>query len=190
MSLVTAARYMVVTPDSTTAQDVIEDALADALELLEEDLGRPLASAQRTERVYPDDMGRLYPVVTPITAIPSGYRQDGQMVYGANPFTGYPDLLNPFGWIDLVYTGGYVERSANPTAPNRLPAHVETDLCWAAYRALNPSPIASTVPVGATNVRLGDAAINFSPQGAPQGADATAVWSKATLRLKRPGKRI
>lgn len=186
MLLVTVPRYQKITLDTTSPADAVTAAIMDAQALLEEDLGgRPLEQKERTERMYPDGSGRLFPIVTPITVPPDGFKQDGASIYGAYPFFGLVDLLNPLGWVDLTYTAGFVERTANPTATNRLPEHVERDLAWVAFFLLNPSGIGAPMPDGATSVKLGDAAVTFGPDGAPQGVDVQVSWSKSTLKMKR-----
>lgn len=184
--LVTIDRYRAITGDvSTPAVDFV-DGLADAVDRLEEKLDRKLASASRTETMHPTRDWSLWPHAVPITVAPSGYTVDGNRIYGTDglgypfSFTTWPNL-----GIDITYTGGWVERTANPTATNRLPSFIEADLAWAAYQILRPARAAAalSVPEGATNVSLGDASVGYGPRGAvaTSPAEAGVKWSQRTL---------
>src|SRR4051794_38523669 len=100
MSLVTVATYRRVTLDTASSDTAVTGALVDAQALLEDDLGRQLESTERTERVYPARDGRLYPIVTPITAVASGYTIDGATVHGAAPFLGDLVIDDGLAYID------------------------------------------------------------------------------------------
>lgn len=192
MSLVTYARYRVITGDTTSAATAVTAAIDDAQALLEERLQRELAQGERIERMYPDSNGRLYPHVTPIVTPPTGLLADGDILYSTGPFRTVPDFIFEGNWVDLTYTGGYLERTANPNAANRLPEHVERDLALTAYVLVNRSLPAALIPVGASMARLGDAHIVFGSHGPSTGVEALVeqCWSKATLRLGRAGRRI
>ena len=193
--LVLPSRYALITGDNVSASGDVAEALLEAQALLEEELGRELGSASRTERMYPDQYGRAYPRVTPITVAPPGLQIDGHILYSISPFRALPEFIFEGNWIDLTYTGGFVERSANLNAPNALPHHMERDLCWAAFRALRPAQFQAmaTAPAGASQMVVGDARIMFGNRGAPGevrvGSDSITdpVWSKATLRYRRRG---
>jgi hypothetical protein len=198
VSLVLFDTYQRITGDTTTGASQVADALAEAQALLEEELGRELESKSRTERLYPDPTGRVYPMVTPVTVAPSGLLVDGSSMYSAGPFQSVPGFIFEGNWADLTYTGGYVERSANPAATNRLPAHVERDLCWCAFRALavvEAQSLALT-PAGASRMQVGDIMVMFGKGGQAGevrvGSDGVTdpVWSRQTLRLCRRGRRI
>lgn len=206
--LVTVDRYRALTRDVTTHADVITERLDEAVELLEEALDRPLAMAERTETMFPTRDGAVNPRATPITAV-TGWTIDGERLLYGNlvPIgnVGLPD--NPgfdlvtggpvLGWYRpprITYTGGWVERSANPTATNRLPRSIERDLAWAAWRLGRvPAPIAADIPAGATSVTLGDASISFGPDGAAADPSETSemCWSPETLRYRyRPPRGV
>lgn len=190
MSLVTVDRYQLITGDTVSAATAVTGALLDAQALLEEELQRDLDQRERTERVYPQADGRVWPKVTPIISTVDDLRADGDSLYATSPF-GAPPFIDPTGFLDLTYTGGYLERTANPDAPNRLPEHVERDLAFAAYLLMHPTlPAPGTA--GATSVSQGDAAITFGADGPPAGTDGqvSSCWSKATLRLGRKRRRI
>lgn len=168
--LVTYARYLAITGDAATDAADVEAALAEAQTLLEETLRRPLESAERTERLPVLD-GRVYPSATPITD-GGDLTVEGYALTGASPSTVLGTLTDS-DHATVTYTGGY-------TADN-VPSCIERDIAWAAHSIVRPA-LASGVPVGATSVRLGDAAVTFarpSPGGQQIG------WSPATLRFRR-----
>lgn len=179
--LLTEARYRAITGDAT-AWSTVSARVEEAVELLEEDLDRGLAVAERTELLHPTRDGWLWPHSTPIVTA-TGWTVDGLGVYGAfGP--GWPDST---GRVSVTYTGGWVERSANPNAPNRLPVCIERDLAFAAFTLEQADPSAtSDYPAGVTSVRLGDAAVTFGPEGAPGAtSDAQVVrWSRKTLAYR------
>lgn len=184
MSLVTVARYRTITGDHDSAASAIEERLVDAADLLADDLGRPLEEAERTEAVWADRDGRLYPAATPIVDAP-GWTIDGVTLTGRTIWGSW------FGedgeTVTVTYTGGWVERSGNPTAPNRLPVCIERDLAWCAFRLGQPTNTALvTLPAGVDQVRLGDAALSTtSPTGLNVAAASVAAWSAETLRYRR-----
>jgi len=179
MALVTVARYRLITGDTTSLAASVVDAIALAEELLADALCRPLASAERTEKMWPDAEGRLWPSATPITAAGS-YTIDGNGLIGVfGP--GWPDTT---GAVSVVYTGGWVERTANPGAANALPTCIEADLAWVAKSLVAPDASATQYPAGATSVRLGDAAVTFGPDGPPRPGVASVRWSRPTLRYR------
>lgn len=174
MSVITIARYRAITGDTASQAVAASAAIEAAEDLLADALGRELESAERTETLWPTRDGYVWPSCTPITAA-TGYTIDGDGLTGVlGP--GWPDST---GSVEVTYTGGWVERTANPTAAHRLPSYIERDLAFAAQALLAPSP--STYPVGAVSVRLGDAAVTFGPDGAPRPGD-TVRWSRPTLR--------
>jgi hypothetical protein len=181
MSLLTEARYRAITGDETTAASAISDAIDQAEELLADALGRELESAQRTERLRPTRDGFLWPTCTPIT-VATGYTIDGHGLRG--PFgPAWPDET---GRVSVTYTGGWVERTANTSATNRLPICIERDLAYAAAALITAPAITATspYPVGATSVRLGDAAVTFGADGAPRRGSDVVVWSRRTLAYR------
>lgn len=175
--LITVARYRAITGDSTTVTSAVSALVEEAEGLLVEALERDLAEATRTELLEPTRDGYLWPSCTPITAA-TGWTINGNGLIGTfGP--GWPDQT---GRVSTTYTGGWVERTANPTATNRLPAYMERDIAFAAY-ALGHNTAAATpiYPVGATSVRLGDAAVTFGPDGAPRPGTDVVTWSRRTL---------
>jgi hypothetical protein len=177
MSLLTVARYRAITGDIDTANATVSALIDEAEELLADALERPLESAERTERLWPDRNGMLWPRATPITD-PGGFTQDG---LGLKRWP-FPNVFTAGdGAVEVTYTGGWVERSANPSATNRLPVCVERDLAFAAQRLATAD--GSSFPPGATSVTLGDASVSFGPDGAPSGPQGPQ-WSRQTLRYR------
>ncbi len=183
--LVTVARYRVITGDTTTAASAASAAIEDATSLLSEALGRPeaLKSEARTETMHVDTAGVVRPLAVPVT-VAAGYDFDTAALYGASPdstpFRGIEASDLP-ATVSVTYTGGWVERTANPSAANRLPSAMEIDIAHAAYRLTHPT--IGSVPAGASSVSLGDASVSYGPSGAPSGADVT--WSRQTMRWRR-----
>lgn len=183
MSLVTLARYRAITGDTATADTAVTALIEEATLKLEEDLGRPLESAERIEAMWPDRNGWLFPLALPIT-VAAGWTIDGNALRGgAWPLTSWPESTD---YVSVTYTGGYVERTANPTAPNALPLCIERDIAWAAYTLANPESI--PIPSGASSVSVGDISISFGSRGVrATGDDLRIRWSRSTLRHKRRG---
>lgn len=186
--IVTVSTYRQTTGDTDGWDANVSARLEDAQERLEEALDRPLEAIERTEvlRLYQD--GSLSPRAVPITAA-TGWTIDGDRL-----ILQYPNALGKLSfWPQLgpsvTYTGGWVERTANPSAANRLPLCISDDLCWAAWRLLhplNPVVLAAFIP-GATSVQLGDASVSFGPGGPPavDSRGMTAIrWSAKTLRYR------
>lgn len=192
MALLTVARYQTITGDTTPSGSTISARIEDAVGLLEDELDRPLESDERTEQLWPTRDGRLWPKATPITAVDDdSYQIDGYALESAGPFQAIPNAFTGLDAITVTYTGGFVERSANPTAANRLPACIERDLAFAVYRLLHPAPAATLIPAGATAATLGDASLSWGSGGAggTNPASTRGWWSPDTLayRYKRVG---
>lgn len=185
--LVTFTRYQSITGDYTSATADVSGALDDAQGLLEEELGRELAEAERVERCYPNSAGQLFPRVTPVIAA-DGFTLDGNIVRGSLIGIGWPDPIVGDVAVDLTYTGGYVERSANPDAANRLPVYVERDLALAAHALLHvpATGVATGADALASSKRVGDLAVTHTER-VPTGtaAQVMSCWSPETLWLRR-----
>lgn len=180
--LTTPARYRVITGDTATASATVETALVDAQRLLEDELGRELETAVRTEQLAPAADGSVYPTVTPVTSLPTGVTVANDVVYGATP-GGFPDDWTAAGgFVDLVYTGGFDPGQTDRTARDYLPRCIERDVCFAAYWLIRPG-VALSAPAGATAVRLGDAAVTYATGTVT--SKAGVQWSPETLRWRR-----
>jgi hypothetical protein len=185
MSLLTTDRYRAITGDDAadaTVSALIEDAVAK----LEEDLGRPLEAVERIEQVWPDRRGYLYPLATPITEAEGWTVEGNALRAGSWPLSAsWPATVD---YVSVTYTGGYVERTANPDATNRLPICMERDLAWAAYALGHPTQLASQLPAGASSVSVGDISVSFGGGGTMRSGDDLAIrWSRSTLRYRRRG---
>jgi hypothetical protein len=184
MSLVTVDRYRAITGDAGTSAELVTARVEEALGMLEEDLGRPIESAERTEVMWYDRAHYLYPQAVPITAA-AGWTIEGNALRD-----GTVDVVNPWPasqeTVTVTYTGGYVERTANPSAANRLPVHIERDLAFAAYALGHADSIAASVPSGARSVAVGDVSVSFGATGVTGSTDDLRIrWSRATLRYRR-----
>jgi hypothetical protein len=188
--LVTPLRYRQITGDQDAGWPAVSGWINEAVERLEDTLDRKLEEAERTERMFPTRDGSLWPHALPIIAA-AGYTIDGNRLIGTwlEPVV---DLITGHTrYREVTYTGGWVERTANPDAANRLPTCIEEDVAVAAYLIGHPIPFTSqsAVPVGAVSVSLGDASVNFGPRGAQAARPTTITWSRKTLgyRYQRIG---
>lgn len=169
--LVTYARYLAITGDGTSDPGQVEEALADAQALLEDTLRRPLESGERTERLRVLD-GLVYPAATPITDA-GDLTVEGDALTGASPSSLLGGVFDSTDHATVTYTGGFTA--------DTVPACIERDIAWAAHGLVRPL-VASGVPVGATSVRLGDAAVTFAK---PASGGVQVGWSPQTLRYRR-----
>lgn len=174
--MITVERYQAITGDTSTDDEIVQQAIDDATAELEEYLDRPLVEAERTETLRPDRRGRLWPRATPLVSA-EGYEIDGLALTGAAPFGSIGSPFDPATGVEVTYTGGWA------TADD-LPICIQRDLAMVAYRFAHPAAgmaALSEVPAGASSVRLGDAAVTFGPGGAgAAGAGSSAFWSRQT----------
>lgn len=182
--LVIVERYRSITGDNVSGDIEVSAKIEDAIDRLEEDLERPLRFAERAEPMYPGSDRRVYPHAVPIM-VADGYTIDGYSLLGTWPWPWFDITTDSRAAPVITYSGGWVERSANPGAINRLPSHFEEDIAFAAYGLLHPSPAgASSIPQGAVSVSLGDASVSFGPGGAPSPGRRGITWSRATMRYR------
>ena len=184
--LVTVLRYRAITGDQVTGDEAVSARIEEATELLEGELGRPLEQAERTERMQPTRDGLLWPLATPLVAA-TGYTIDGHALRGSFAFV-YDFVSDSLTAPEVTYTGGWVERTANPDSAFRLLVHIERDIAFAA-QALGRSSTPLAVPAGASSVSLGDASVTFKDGYHPDPADTGVSWSSETLgyRYRRVG---
>lgn len=179
--MITHERYIQITGDTTTTEAKAERCIADAVEALEDYLDRPLPEAERTETMRPDRNGRLWPKATPIIEA-DDYTIEGIGLAGT--FGPAVDFFTGSVAVEVVYTGGWADprdEDYDPTATNQLPACIERDLAWAAFKLAHPSATREMALTrdDATSVRLGDAAVTLSGSaGSP--SDLDGCWSKRT----------
>lgn len=175
--LITVATYRAITGDTATPATTVSALVEQAEELLADALDRPLDEASRTEKLLPTRDGWVWPRATPIMSVAGEWTIDGEGLWGAfGP--GWPDLT---GRVEVTSTGGWVERTAHPTATNRLPAVIERDLAVVVHQLATTDT--ADYPAGATSVRLGDAAVTFGADGAPR-PGAQVRWSRSTLAYR------
>lgn len=164
-SLVTAARYRVITLDTTSADAVVTAALDTAEDTVEEYLRRPLASASREETVRFANDGRLYPAATPVlsvadsslTIVPGSRAVAGGTPDGGPFFPGIKDSTWPAA-LTFTYTGGF--------SATTLPRIIENAIAWLAYQFLHASALAA-IPAGATSASVGDVSVSFAEPSGP-----------------------
>lgn len=181
MPLVTVARYRQITGDADTADQLVSARIEDAVALLADELGRPLEEDERTERMWPTRDGRLWPQVTPIVEA-DGYTIDGDALVSSSwPWAGPPWSVD---YLDVTYTGGWAERSADPTAVNALPACIERDLAWAAYLLARPPAPPPGIPAGASSASLGDASLTMRDGASGAPGSTASMWSRQTFRYR------
>ena len=187
MALVTFVRYQTITGDTSTPDYLVSARIEYAVELLEDELGRPLASAVRTETMWPTRDGRLWPKAIPVTDA-GDYQVDGAALY-ASPFPQTFGFIEGTTSVAVTYTGGWVERTANPVATNRLPTCIERDLAFVAKALGAPgSGGLDGLPAGVKQASVGDVSVTFDGEpGAP--SEAGIAWSTETLgyRYRRVG---
>lgn len=180
MLLVTIARYRAITGDTATQSVDVSAKIEHAQDLLADALDRELAEDEYTETLWPTRDGYVWPRNLPLVSCDTHTIDGDGLRWGV-----LGDILvdPPFGASSgsFTYVGGWVERTANPTAANRLPKYIEDDIAWAA-KALLGAGVASQFPAGATNVQLGDASVSFGPDGAPANDTSAVKWSRRTLR--------
>lgn len=165
--LISVTRYQSITGDTTSATGVVETAIEDAQQLLEERLRRPLETAQRTERMrqYPD--GRVYPAATPITAGPTGSTTYGVALADAAPAGSFLQPADEY--VDVTYTGGFDPAETDRSAVTYVPVELQRAVAWAAKALLSSPP--SAAPAGATSITVGDVSVSYGPGGAPSSGE-------------------
>jgi hypothetical protein len=180
--LVTAADYhRIVRIDTTSTDEAITGALAEAQRLIEEYLGRQLEEAERTEELMIDRAGIVYPSAVPIASVsvPTGAEIRGHTLRGLSP----DDLVTDWpagGTTTVTYTGGFTYAT--------LPSTIRRRIAFEAYDLLPASSVVVAVPAGAKSVSQGDASITFGNQGAP-GPPGSGELSGITIRTLRPWKK-
>lgn len=179
--LVSYARYVSLTGDATSASATVEAALVEAQDLLEDELGRigllEEDGADKVERLklYDDSVlgGTVYPAGVPITDA-GDFTLAGAMLISVPPDGGPFFYRDGERYATVTYRGGFTSAT--------VPAYMARDIAFAAHQLVH-SPVPSSIPAGATSVRVGDAAVTF---GSPVAGGAIGIgWSKATLRHRR-----
>lgn len=186
--MLSSERYQRHTGDTSQDDDDVDDAIALAVEMLEEVLGRPLAEDERTERLFPDVRGRMWPRATPI-ATAAGYVIDGLAIRSSGPFVNLGPPFSTVDYLTVTYTGGWVAHPAaddeDPIPVNVLPLSIERDLAFAAYRLLHPAPLMTQLPVNAGSATVGDVSVaGAGGKALRPPSDTTGWWSRRTLAYR------
>lgn len=166
--LLTFARYQFVTKDKASIEADFDQALTDALDMLQREMHRTLLYANYIERLYVYPMiGQVYPSATPLdadkpvgtTSDPDG-TESSYVIQGAGIYVGF---LNPLPALpifsrvipnqtDVSYWGGYTQS----TIPVKL-LRVIARVCW---YILNPAEIDGPLLAGAKSVSVGGVSIS------------------------------
>lgn len=179
MSLLTVARYRILTLDTTSADSAASAAIADAEDLVAEYLRRPLEQAERIETLPISRAGKVYPSATPVAELggdDTGLTLEGDVVIGASPDAAGSAWLgsgDATPHATITYTGGWTA--------DTLPKAVERAIALAAHHQIRSNP--ALVPAGATSVRVGDVAVSYGPGGAS--ADPLASTLANISRYRR-----
>lgn len=193
MSLLTYARYVALTGDTSTAVTAVEAAIVDAEKAVTDFLRRPLALDWYSHELQVHQFGRVHVKAVPLVSIPASatyVMEDTRTIRGvvrdsmAGPIgfaevqewldedygysTGYPEL---FGKATVLYFGGWTAES--------VPYNVERAIAWCALSCANPG--ASPVPAGATSVHVGDVSVSFGAGGNAEPIDD--LWPAASTVL-------
>lgn len=187
--LVTVARYREITSDATSATGTVVTALVDAQALLEDELGRPLEQATRTERVrvFQERRGAaVYPQALPLISVsnPSGADIEGAAIIGGTPTDGPYWLDDLPGHRDVTYVGGY-DATAAAGDVDYLPRTLERAIAWAAYADINAATLTASIPSGVTSARVGDVALSWGTGGFTPGATSEVIFPRGVLRRYR-----
>lgn len=170
-NLVTYEAYVRVTGDSSSAASAVEEALADAQALVEEELERPLELLERTEVLELID-NRVYPRATPITEAP--WTIDGYALTNIDSDW----ITEPFDsttvQVSVTYTGGYTDEN--------LPRRLRDGVIWTAHSALH-RPTVDVAYIGVESIRQGDVSITYGSKGAGAYIDALPA---SVLKKIRP----
>lgn len=184
--LVSVDRYQVITGDTDSATAQVEAAIADAADLLADELGWPGVVLDDYTETLPlaqdpwTGMLMAFPTVRPVHSEAEGLTVRDDVVYGASPASSpFFGTSSPPLATDLTYSAGW---ASDGTGRARTPAYVERDVAWVAHLQLHPAD-RPQVPAGATSVRLGDAAITLAAPAAPGALGV--VWSRATRAWRR-----
>lgn len=174
-TLVTPTDYQRVTGDAGGA-DQSQPALNDALQLIQDYLGRQLVYGQYTETLKVYRNNTIYPSATPITSVISPSLALVS-IQGAGLYIGY---YNPAPVVDygdwnaaippqstIVYTGGFGPGAEGTVFPSGftatpLPHKLYRALCMTAFNVLHPAALAG-IPGGVNSVHVGD--IGYSGTG-------------------------
>jgi hypothetical protein len=187
MAVVTLRRYRDITGDRITDDAAVTARLEEAQDLIEDELGRLLESAERTETLtltFEHGSWRAYPQAFPITAVGAGetftIEDDVTLANVTIDDTAFWGTAVPVEGT-VTYTGGYTT-STVPKALERGIAQLAHALC--------PALVGAGAPSGASSVHVGDVSVTFArPSGAGE-IDALVPGLTARLRPYRRPRRF
>jgi hypothetical protein len=193
MSLVTIADYRELVPDDATDDATIQRALDRAERLVSKYLLRPLAQGTYTENLRVDRWsGVVHPTATPVVSVSSP--ANVVVLDGVAAFTdgnGW-DMLVEHSWDSWFLTYGraavtYVGGWTNGVDPDTdIPQTVLEMICVLANRFGSTALVSSQIPLGATEVKLGDASVRFAkPYGMGASLDAYVPGLTGSLKPYR-----
>lgn len=173
--LVSVATYRRITGDTSTSDDNVEEALNDALALVQDELnGRLLEHDERTETLSVKN-GYVYPIATPISYA------DDYVIKGAS--VAVPSSAITFGApaqeFELTYQGGFTEAS--------LPRVLRNAIINTAADQLKDATPTTGYPDGAVSVKVGDTSVTFKD---PIGSTSSRIIREdvaASIRKYRHG---
>lgn len=182
MAVVTLHRYRDITGDRVTDDATVTARIEEAQGLIEDELGRLLDSAERTETLpltFEYGSWRAYPAVTPVTAVGAGETftiEDTVTLANVTiDDTAFWGSAVPVEGT-ITYTGGYTTAT--------VPKQLERAIAQLAH-ALAPQAAMAGVPTGATSLHVGDVSIGLSrPTGVGE-IDALVPGLSARIRKYR-----
>jgi hypothetical protein len=154
--LVTLQEYRDITKDATTENEEVNAHLARAILLIEEYLQRRLESRTYTEVLEVWWDGYVYPINTPVTAVPpsAAYEIDvgGRRIFGS---LGTYSVVTGWWWPDsnraaIEYTGGFT----NVTLPYTLKEYI----CFVARSLIRRT---TGTLIGAQEASVGDVRVKY-----------------------------
>jgi hypothetical protein len=185
MPLVTFQQYVTLTGDDCASEYQVSARVERAVSALEERLnGRILTAGEYTETLQVGHDARVYPHAYPVTSVPvdASYQIDPlsnaalRWVFPSDITFNWPEDIGLHGepyWASVTYTGGYTA--------DTLPVELGDAIVGLA-RSYGSQLSAQLV--GATSVRLGDAAVTYGSSGL-SGLDARAPGLGDTIRRYR-----
>lgn len=167
--LIHVADYRWVTGDQTTPSANVEQALDDALGIVEGHCNRKFAYGEHTETLYVYRDGKCYPTNTPLASVSSPTNLGSTALQGAGVYLGVflptPAYINSGDWqagippqSKVTYMGGYQPYRSGAGPTDDLPTTLVRALCRVAWLILHPVALPG-VPAGAKSASVGDVSV-------------------------------
>jgi hypothetical protein len=178
--LVTADQYIVLTGDSTSNADDVQDAITDAVRDIAAECRRSLVYGQYQEVLYLYKKGMVFPSATPIdrtqSILASGQsiynpatdnNKTGSLIQGAGVWVGW---FTPLPWMPvwqgvldpqtpIDYWGGFQPYQSTGGSTDSLPPKLAKAICTVAYYQLHPVALAG-LPGGVKSMSVGGVSIS------------------------------